>query len=58
MAKQRVPKCKVCKGRGFLIIFNTDSRKLEIQRCDNCQIFENDEIAEQEALKFFDKLLQ
>jgi len=58
MGKQRVPRCKVCKDRGFLVIFNADLKKLELQRCDNCQILETDKIAEQEALKFFNQLLQ
>ena len=51
-------KCEVCNSNGFLVIFNTDRKKLEIQRCDDCQIFKNDELAEQEALKFFQKVLQ
>lgn len=37
--------CEACSGYGFLHAYNTDERKQEVQRCDSCEIFENDDDA-------------
>lgn len=42
--------CTVCEGKGWLIAFNTSTKKLEIQKCDTCDRYDNDEQAEQAML--------
>ena len=37
--------CPACTGKGWLILFNTDSEALELQRCDACGRFPSDEDA-------------
>lgn len=29
-------KCSACRGYGFLLIYNTGKRCIEIERCDDC----------------------
>jgi hypothetical protein len=36
MKKKPKHECGVCAGKGWLLIMNTDSRALEVQRCDKC----------------------
>jgi len=31
--------CSACGGRGWLLMFNTDTAALELQRCDSCDRF-------------------
>ncbi|MCC6694886.1 MAG: hypothetical protein IT365_04555 [Candidatus Hydrogenedentes bacterium] len=38
--------CSACGGRGWLLMFNTDTAALEIQRCDSCCCFDADEEAQ------------
>lgn len=41
--KMTSEECEFCKGNeGVLLMFNTDTDRLEIQRCDNCQVFDSD----------------
>lgn len=37
--------CEACVGRGWLHAYNSDTRKVEIQRCDACCRFIGDEAA-------------
>lgn len=37
--------CPECAGKGWLLLFNTDTRALEVQRCDACERFASDEDA-------------
>jgi hypothetical protein len=37
--------CEACHGRGWLLMFNTDRRVSEIQRCDACDRYASDEEA-------------
>ncbi|GMW03701.1 MAG: hypothetical protein AMXMBFR84_48350 [Candidatus Hydrogenedentota bacterium] len=39
--------CSECNGRGWLVMFNTDTHALELQRCDACAKFESDLDAQQ-----------
>jgi len=34
--------CTFCDGDEFIIAFNTGTNRLEIQKCDNCNLFETD----------------
>ena len=45
-ARECEPLCD-CGDRGWLYSFNTNTRQMEIQRCDDCQEFDSDD----EALK-------
>jgi hypothetical protein len=42
MKKKTKHKCGVCAGKGWLLIMNTDTHALEIQRCDECGRYESD----------------
>lgn len=35
-------KCEACGDKGWLISYNTERKKKEVQRCDLCQKFEGD----------------
>lgn len=37
--------CPACSGKGWLVLFNTDTEALELQRCDACERFASDEDA-------------
>ena len=42
-------KCELCNGVGWIDTFNTEDRVQEIQKCDDCNIFKDDEQARQEV---------
>tara|TARA_B100000497_G_scaffold66078_1_gene74722 strand:- start:87 stop:224 length:138 start_codon:yes stop_codon:yes gene_type:complete len=42
-------KCELCNGVGWIDTLNTQDQKQEIQKCDDCNIFKNDEKARQES---------
>ncbi len=37
--------CELCNGVGWIDTFNTQDQVQEIQKCDECNIFKNDEQA-------------
>jgi hypothetical protein len=39
--------CALCDGVGWVDTFNTQDRVQEIQKCDDCNIFKDDEQARQ-----------
>lgn len=49
--KSKEPKCKECNDDGFLFIYNSDTGKDEIQKCDACGVFESDEAAREAITK-------
>ncbi|NUM53476.1 MAG: hypothetical protein HUU46_07520 [Candidatus Hydrogenedentes bacterium] len=42
MSEQNPHDCFECTGRGWLVMLNTDTRALELQRCDACSRFDSD----------------
>ena len=40
--------CEVCKGKGYIITLNTNTNEQEIQKCDECGMYEEDEDAVRE----------
>jgi hypothetical protein len=38
-------RCSACGGKGWLIMFNTETSTPELQRCDACCLFESDSAA-------------
>jgi hypothetical protein len=40
-----------CGGKGWLVMFNTDTRALELQRCDACCLFQSDEAAREHVAR-------
>lgn len=42
--------CDNCKGEGFLVIFNSKTEHMEIQKCDGCNWFKDD----REAWKYLE----
>ncbi len=38
-------RCPECEDKGWIHAFNTDTRKHEIQRCDDCEEFDSDAAA-------------
>ncbi len=46
--------CELCKGRGWLLTFLED--RYEIQKCDECNIFEDDKKAGESAQNFIKNL--
>jgi hypothetical protein len=55
-------KCKVCKGRGWLVVaVDGDPEQLRVESCDGCQDTkdkERDDAAEQTALRLLNSLLK
>ena len=37
-----IPPCNRCESRRVILTFNIDRDHIEIQRCDNCKVFESD----------------
>ena len=35
-------KCDLCDGVGWIDTFNTDREEQEIQKCDDCNIYQTD----------------
>jgi hypothetical protein len=58
-AKEQKPSepCPVCHGRGWLLMFNTDRRVSEIQRCDACDRYASDEEAGEAAAPIIEAAL-
>lgn len=42
MSAQNPYDCSECAGRGWLVMLNTDTNALELQRCDACSRFDSD----------------
>ena len=42
-------KCELCNGVGWIDTFNTEDQEQEIQKCDDYNIFKDDEQARQEV---------
>jgi hypothetical protein len=40
--------CELCNGVGWIDTFNTQEKVQEIQKCDDCNIFKDDEQAKKE----------
>lgn len=51
MSSTRSDGCPACGGKGWLVMFNTDSQALELQRCDACCLFQSDEAAQQHVAR-------
>ena len=49
--------CEACHGRGWLLMFNTDRRVSEIQRCDACDRYASDEEAGEAAAPIIEAAL-
>ena len=45
----KIHSCKLCEGRGYALIYNTEKKIDEIQKCDECGIFESDFDAQRKA---------
>ena len=38
--------CEDCNNQGWIVSFNSEDLKNEIQKCDNCNVFKHDEEAQ------------
>ena len=44
-------KCDLCNDVGWIDTFNTKKETQEIQKCDDCNIYQTDEQAQREVQK-------
>jgi hypothetical protein len=42
-------KCNLCNGAGWIDTFNTQKEAQEVQKCDDCNIYQTDEQAQREV---------
>jgi len=48
----------VCKGRGWLVVDVDNTGTLRVEKCDACDKYENDRVAEQAALEVLAELIR
>ena len=41
--------CELCKNKGWILTFNINMLQWTIEKCDDCNIFPNDEAAGEQA---------
>jgi len=41
--------CELCLNKGWLLSYNTSTNVEEVQKCDECDVFESDQHAQQHA---------